>query len=138
MSTFSSKILKSFEFADAPVCKSERSEVVGVSKGERVSIKCELDSDPEDVSFRWDLASSGQMVQVPPSRYTMKGASSILHYAPISNLDYGSLFCRGTNHVGVQMAPCVFQIVAAGKAFSTFTRKMAYEIAGGKLQRSSI
>ncbi|XP_021946674.2 uncharacterized protein LOC110844711 isoform X2 [Folsomia candida] len=99
----------------APVCKSDKSEVVGVSKGERVSIKCELDSDPEDVSFRWDLASSGQMVQVPPSRFTSMKRSSILYYSPVSNLDYGSLFCRGTNHVGIQMAPCVFQIVAAEK-----------------------
>lgn len=44
-----------FFWIDAPVCKSDKSEVVGVSKGERVSIKCELDSDPEDVSFRFAI-----------------------------------------------------------------------------------
>ncbi|ODM99240.1 Nephrin [Orchesella cincta] len=101
----------------APVCKREKPVIVGVSKGEHVTIKCELDSDPEEVSFKWHLASSGQMVEVPPSRYSNKGATSILHYSPISNLDYGSLFCRGTNSVGAQMTAqsCVFQVVAAGK-----------------------
>ncbi|CAL8090167.1 unnamed protein product [Orchesella dallaii] len=101
----------------APVCKREKPVIVGVSKGEHVTIKCELDADPEEVSFKWHLASSGQMVEVPPSRYSNKGAVSILHYSPISNLDYGSLFCRGTNSVGAQMTAqsCVFQVVAAEK-----------------------
>lgn len=123
-------------FSVAPVCKREKNVIVGVSKGERVTIKCELDSDPDDVSFRWDLATSGQMIQVSPSRYQSIAGTSVLHYAPVTNLDYGSLFCRGTNIIGTQMAPCVFQVVAAGKlvggslafymymlecAFSTFT-----------------
>lgn len=88
-----------------------------MSKGERVTIKCELDADPDEVNFKWHLASSGQMVEVPSSRYSNKGSVSILHYSPISNLDYGSLFCRGTNSVGAQMTAqsCVFQVVAAGK-----------------------
>jgi len=101
-------------FSDAPVCKQERNVIVGVSKGERVSIKCELEADPQEVSFRWDLATTGQMIQVSPSRYSSFASTSLLHYAPATNLDYGSLFCRGSNVVGSQMAPCVFQVVAAG------------------------
>lgn len=107
--------------SDAPVCKQERNVIVGVSKGERVSIKCELEADPQEVSFRWDLATSGQMIQVSPSRYSTFGSVSLLHYAPVTNLDYGSLFCRGSNVVGSQMAPCVFQVVAAGEYFLHYT-----------------
>lgn len=103
---------------DTPACKNDKPVIVGVSKGERVSIKCELDADPEDVTFQWHLAASGQMMPLPSSRYTNKGATSIIHYSPTSNLDYGSLFCRGTNSVGSQMTAqsCVFQVVAAGKS----------------------
>ena len=106
-------------FSDAPVCKQDRNVIVGVSKGERISIKCELEADPVDVNFRWDLATSGQMIQVSPSKFANSGATSLIHYAPASNHDYGSLFCRGSNIVGTQATPCVFQVVAAGKpAFS--------------------
>ncbi|CAG7815916.1 unnamed protein product [Allacma fusca] len=98
---------------DAPVCKQAMNVVVGVSKGERVSIKCELEADPEDVNFRWDLATSGQMIQVSPSKFANSGSTSLIHYSPASTHDYGSLFCRGSNVVGTQMAPCVFQVVAA-------------------------
>lgn len=103
---------------DTPACRNDKPVIVGVSKGERVSIKCELDADPEDVTFQWHLAASGQMMPLPSSRYTNKGATSIIHYSPTSNLDYGSLFCRGTNSVGAQMTAqsCVFQVVAAGKS----------------------
>jgi len=102
-------------FSDAPICKRDQSVIVGVSKGERVTIKCELEADPPEVNFRWDLATSGQMIQVSPSRYSNSGSNSLLHYAPATNLDYGSLFCRGSNAVGSQVAPCIFQVVAAGK-----------------------
>ena len=50
-----------FVGTDAPVCKQDRNVIVGVSKGERVSIRCELEADPQEVNFRWDLATSGQV-----------------------------------------------------------------------------
>ncbi|KAI8428394.1 hypothetical protein MSG28_002578 [Choristoneura fumiferana] len=36
-------------------------------------------------------------------------------YTPVADLDYGTLSCSASNEVGSQLAPCVFQMVAAGK-----------------------
>lgn len=38
-----------------------------------------------------------------------------LNYTPVNDLDYGSISCWGTNDVGKQHEPCVFQVVIAGK-----------------------
>lgn len=46
---------------------------------------------------------------------TANGSTSELSYKPQSERDYGTLSCRGTNGVGRQLDPCVFQIVPAGK-----------------------
>lgn len=103
------------------MCKTNSPVIVGVSKGEQISIPCQVEADPDVVDFRWDLASSGQTMQVSPSKFTKEKGTSLLHYAPASNLDYGSLYCRGTNSVGTQSAPCSFQIVAAGMLYFHFT-----------------
>ncbi|CAH2257059.1 jg11930 [Pararge aegeria aegeria] len=44
---------------------------------------------------------------------TANGSTSELSYKPQSDRDYGALSCRGTNPVGRQVEPCVFQIVPA-------------------------
>lgn len=36
-------------------------------------------------------------------------------YTPVADLDYGTLSCSASNEVGAQLAPCVFQMVAAGQ-----------------------
>lgn len=51
---------------------------------------------------------------------TANGSTSELSYKPQSERDYGTLSCRGTNTVGRQLEPCVFQIVPAGKLFWSF------------------
>lgn len=47
---------------------------------------------------------------------TANGSTSELSYKPQSERDYGTLSCRGTNTVGRQLDPCVFQIVPAGES----------------------
>lgn len=44
----------------------------------------------------------------------MQTGFSRLNYTPTSDLDYGTISCWGRNAIGVQKAPCIFQIVAAG------------------------
>lgn len=48
---------------------------------------------------------------------TANGSTSELSYRPQSERDYGALSCRGTNAVGRQAEPCIFQVVPAGKSF---------------------
>lgn len=37
-----------------------------------------------------------------------------LIYTPKGERDYGTLACWGTNSIGKQMEPCLFQVVPAG------------------------
>ncbi|KAJ2938744.1 hypothetical protein O0L34_g3357 [Tuta absoluta] len=46
---------------------------------------------------------------------TINGSISELRYNPASERDYGALSCKGTNSVGGQSQPCVFQIVPAAR-----------------------
>jgi hypothetical protein len=45
-----------------------------------------------------------------------------LIYTPKGERDYGTLACWGTNSIGKQMEPCLFQVVPAGMYKQTFWR----------------
>ncbi|XP_064469303.1 neural cell adhesion molecule 1-like isoform X2 [Ornithodoros turicata] len=99
----------------APVCKSEQKLVYGVSKQESVSVRCDLDADPADVSFRWSFNSSSTGKRMDITKGISSSYShSIVSFMPHTNDDYGTLLCWGTNAVGIQREPCVFTIVPAG------------------------
>ncbi|KAF4525670.1 hypothetical protein B566_EDAN010659, partial [Ephemera danica] len=107
-----------FRVKYAPVCRHDRILVVGASRGETLDIRCEVDADPPVLHFRWKFNNSGETLDVAAERFRADGASaSVLRYTTASELDYGSLSCWATNDVGHQAAPCVFQVVAAGKPF---------------------
>lgn len=40
--------------------------------------------------------------------------TSELRYTPASARDYGTLSCRGSNSIGRQLEPCLFQLIPAG------------------------
>lgn len=42
-------------------------------------------------------------------------------YTPVADLDYGTLSCSASNEIGAQLAPCVFQMVAAGGTLRTYS-----------------
>jgi hypothetical protein len=96
------------------MCKDDREELLGALKHETVALKCEVDANPSAVSFRWTFNNSGDLAEVPPTRFTSGGSVSRLNYTPVSDMDYGTLACWGENAVGHQRAPCIFQVVAAG------------------------
>ncbi|CAG7817629.1 unnamed protein product, partial [Allacma fusca] len=103
-----------------PVCKVEQKRIFGVAKGEQVEIECKVDSHPEADNFKWAFNNSADTIDVPQTRFstvnTAKVASSsVLTYIPMTELDYGSVICWGTNSIGQQVEPCVFHIMAAGK-----------------------
>lgn len=45
---------------------------------------------------------------------TMSGAKSIIEYHPVTNVDYGALYCHARNSIGHMKEPCIFYIVPTG------------------------
>ncbi|KAG8222031.1 hypothetical protein J437_LFUL002793, partial [Ladona fulva] len=106
-----------FRVKFAPVCRHEKILVVGASRHERVDISCEVEADPPATSFRWKFNNSGETMDVSPVQFSSNGSASLLRYKLNSDHDYGTLSCWAENSVGHQGAPCVYQVVAAGKPF---------------------
>lgn len=103
----------------APRCKEDRDQLLGAVKGERITLHCELDANPSQVSYHWTFNHSGSLPDnVRQHQGPGAGASSpVLFYTPTVDQDYGTLACYGTNQVGRQTRPCVFQIAAAVRPF---------------------
>ncbi|KAI5643157.1 immunoglobulin domain-containing protein [Phthorimaea operculella] len=100
----------------APVCAHNSPQVLGAQIDEVIRVKCSVTANPPDVSFFWQFNNSGESLDVSPTKYgTANGSTSELSYKPQSERDYGALSCRGSNTVGRQTEPCVFQIVPAAR-----------------------
>ncbi|KAJ8969834.1 hypothetical protein NQ317_001006 [Molorchus minor] len=101
----------------APVCSKENEiTVIGASIDEALRVRCQVSADPTDVTFLWQFNNSGESFDVSPARFaTSSGNVSELMYTPASQRDYGTLTCWGTNSIGRQMEPCIFQVVPAAK-----------------------
>ncbi|KAE8752474.1 hypothetical protein FOCC_FOCC000596 [Frankliniella occidentalis] len=101
----------------APTCRSAREELHGAGRHDTVTLRCELDAHPAAVAFHWTFNNSGESNDVPSSKFSSQGSSSTLNYTPSSDMDFGTLACYGSNAVGHQRTPCIFQVVAAGRPF---------------------
>ncbi|KAG7298039.1 hypothetical protein JYU34_018804 [Plutella xylostella] len=100
----------------APVCEHSSPQVLGAQLDEALRVRCSVTANPPDVTFFWQFNNSGESLDVSPSKSgTANGSMSSLSYKPQSERDYGTLSCRGTNAVGRQLEPCVFQIVPAAR-----------------------
>ncbi|XP_045537791.1 hemicentin-2 [Papilio machaon] len=100
----------------APVCSDSSPQVVGAALDEALHVRCSVHADPADVTFLWQFNNSGESFNVSPARFgVINGSTSELRYTPASERDYGALTCRGTNAVGRQLQPCIFQIVPAAR-----------------------
>ncbi|XP_058467805.1 titin [Malaya genurostris] len=102
----------------APVCATDREELLGALKHETLQLKCEVDASPPAESFHWTFNSSGEQTELPARLHSSETGLSRLNYTPTSDLDYGTISCWGRNTIGVQKSPCIFQVVAAGRPFA--------------------
>lgn len=98
--------------SDAPVCsKDSEITVIGASLDETIKIRCQVAADPGVDSFIWQFNNSGENFDVAPARFsTSSGNTSELMYTPSSQRHYGTLTCWGTNSIGKQTDPCIFQV----------------------------
>nr|XP_012222068.1 PREDICTED: hemicentin-1-like isoform X2 [Linepithema humile] len=92
-------------------------EVHGALKHETVSLVCEVEASPTTVTFHWTFNSSGDLTDVPSSKYTSDGTTSRLNYTPSTDMDYGVLGCWASNAVGHSKQPCLYQVIAAGRPY---------------------
>ncbi|KAH6948363.1 hypothetical protein HPB50_023691 [Hyalomma asiaticum] len=104
---------------DAPVCKQDSAVVYVGSRGDEVQVVCEVLAHPDLVSFQWSFDGGGE----GGSRAIHSGfsgdratLSSVMRYTPLTEADFGTLYCRANNSAGHQRRPCVFHIVQARHA----------------------
>jgi len=102
---------------DAPVCRRSRPLIVVVSRDQTAHLRCEVEADPADVSFRWTLSTGRETALVTRELPTDSGLSSTLEYTPRREADFGQLLCWARNAIGNQQEPCVFNIVKEGRPF---------------------
>lgn len=98
----------------APVCRTSQKILYGAARHETVRIVCEVDADPPQVNFRWAFDKSKDKVVAENQVTSSDGTVSIVNYVPRSELDYGTLFCWASNHIGSQIEPCIFSVIPAG------------------------
>ncbi|KAG8188951.1 hypothetical protein JTE90_016618 [Oedothorax gibbosus] len=128
----------------APVCKSGQQTVYGAMLHFPVEVSCEVEADPDDVTFRWEFNSSFGTVELVPD--TIISRKSVVNYLPRSEQDYGTLSCWGRNRVGMQRMPCLFVVIPAespsslhncsvGQETEHFLRVSCYEGKDGGLNQ---
>ena len=101
----------SFRKTVAPVCKSNLQSAYGVARNELVQVMCDLDSDPNNVTFRWFFNDFTDKTEI--RTFTSNGSSSIASYVPSTVKTYGKMICFGENSIGRQKDPCIFNIIPA-------------------------
>ncbi|XP_011051422.1 PREDICTED: nephrin-like isoform X6 [Acromyrmex echinatior] len=98
-----------------PVCQHGQTKVFGVARQETARIPCELEANPPEVSFTWKFNNTMEAVDIPQAHVTSDRTRSTASYTPMTELDYGTLLCWGSNDQGTQLEPCVYHIVPAGR-----------------------
>jgi len=96
-----------------PICLTDQKMIYGVSEQETAHISCTVDSNPKADSFFWTLNNTAGHAEIPGAMSTDMAGASLLSYRPMSQLEYGTIFCYGSNMVGRQESPCVFHIIPA-------------------------
>ncbi|XP_049813895.1 nephrin-like [Schistocerca nitens] len=99
-----------------PLCSENQQLTYGVARREAVRVSCEVDANPSHgLSFSWSFNGSADERELPAAAWSVERGRSLLLYTPRAEADYGQLLCRARNAVGTQRAPCVFQVVPAGR-----------------------
>ncbi|XP_022249076.1 contactin-6-like [Limulus polyphemus] len=96
----------------APACKPGQKTIYTTTVNEPVHVICEVESDPEDVVFKWRFNNSHDTHDL--SNFKSHKTTSTVTYVPKSKYEFGSLSCTSSNSVGGQDVPCVYSITAAG------------------------
>lgn len=94
----------------APVCKPNQQITYVANLHQTVSIRCEVEAVPSDVTFRWEFTNSVRKHY--DLQHLARGLVSLAAYRPETPADYGTLFCWANNSVGHQQTSCFFTVIA--------------------------
>ncbi|XP_068230534.1 nephrin-like [Palaemon carinicauda] len=115
-----------------PMCTQGRVTITAV-EGEVVSLHCEVDAYPSNVTFHWLFNNTVDSTRFRSNEYTVSGLESTLRYVAYSARDYGTVFCWASNMVGRQEDPCAFTLQPAGAPDSVHDCVIANQSAGSLL-----
>ncbi|KAF2356437.1 Immunoglobulin-like domain, partial [Trinorchestia longiramus] len=96
-----------------PVCTQERQTVTAIEE-ETVELQCNVDANPNNVTFFWLFNNTVDSTRFREDQYTVEGSMSRLKYVAYSARDYGTVFCWAANVVAPQHDPCAFTLQPAG------------------------
>ncbi|XP_076335558.1 protein turtle-like [Tachypleus tridentatus] len=94
----------------SPVCKEGQKIAYAVTLDELVEISCEVEADPDDVTFTWTVNNTVENREV--LSYDSSGLKSVARYIPRDENDFGFLTCKAQNMVGVQKEACIFTLLS--------------------------
>ncbi|XP_076335860.1 contactin-5-like isoform X1 [Tachypleus tridentatus] len=95
-----------------PVCKKGQKIAYAVTVNELVKVSCEVNADPDDVTFTWSVNNTEGSQEL--LSFDSSGLRSVARYIPRNKNDFGFLTCKGRNTVGEQIEPCIFTLIAVG------------------------
>lgn len=96
-----------------PRCKKGLQEVFRYSTSrEELFIPCEMDADPEDLTFHWVMKNNSEVRDL--ATFTTNGSRSVARYKPAVATEFVSLMCWANNSVGAQRQPCTFFVEPHG------------------------
>ncbi|GFR12185.1 nephrin, partial [Trichonephila clavata] len=96
----------------APICKYLNPVIFGISSTESVNLTCDVEANPNDVSFFWSFNNSSFAKNFTNS--STEGNASYLLYTPQHENGYGTFMCWGHNKAGMQKDACIFKVIPAG------------------------
>lgn len=85
-----------------------------MSRDQPASLRCQVEADPDVVSFGWTLSNERETLRIQREMSIDSGLTSLLEYTPRNNTDFGRLKCWARNDIGEQKEPCIFIIVKEG------------------------
>ncbi|XP_037033007.1 neural cell adhesion molecule 2 [Bradysia coprophila] len=101
-----------------PVCRPGQKNIYSTGRHETAKVVCEVEANPYDITFHWKFNKTHnalEFVDIPSSHVAVDRLKSTAHYTPLTEHDYGTLLCWGSNEIGTQMEPCVYNIIPAGR-----------------------
>ena len=102
-----------FVYTDAPKCVSQQ-RVIETSVSYPINIFCQVEANPENVTFVWESANIEDRRRVSVSS---KATRSKLSLVPQSPMDFGLYTCWAHNSVGNNRDnPCVFNLTDSGQS----------------------
>ncbi|XP_054717311.1 uncharacterized protein LOC129226707 [Uloborus diversus] len=97
----------------SPICKEYQDAIYTTPLNYPVQIPCEVESDPEEVTFFWEFNGTSSSGESLMSQTHGSGLQSFLTYTPRTESDFGTLYCWAKNTVGTQKIPCTFFVIPA-------------------------